>query len=154
MSAMLGMLKNLFAEISGGDAAATALAEQHHLRMAVAALLHELMRIDTRHTPEEKRTAIAGLVGMFGLPEPEAATLLEQAGAERLTSYFDPATTIKNLLSLDQRCLLVENLWRVAFADGDLDVYEDQFVRKIADLIYVPNTQCMLARQRAKAGEA
>jgi uncharacterized tellurite resistance protein B-like protein len=39
----------------------------------------------------------------------------------------------------------------VAFADGELDVYEDQFVRKIADLIYVPNTQCMLARQRVRA---
>jgi len=38
----------------------------------------------------------------------------------------------------------------VAFADDELDVYEDQFVRKIADLLYVSNTECMLARQRAK----
>jgi uncharacterized tellurite resistance protein B-like protein len=147
---MLRMLKNLFAEVSGGEAAVSAIAQQHQLRMAVAALLHEMMRIDTKHVPQERLTAVAGLAGMLGLPEPEANALLEEAGTQRLTSYFDPASTIKDMLSLEQRCTLVENLWRVAFADGELDVYEDQFVRKIADLIYVPNTECMLARQRAK----
>lgn len=148
---MLTALKNLFAELSGGDAAISALTEQHQLRMAVAGLLHEMMRVDSEQRPEETQTAVAGMVGMFGLPEPEAKAMLLEAGSQRLTSYFDPASTIKRLLSLDQRTILVENLWRVAFADTELDVYEDQFVRKIADLIYVPNTECMLARQRAKS---
>ena len=147
---MLTALKNIFAEISGGDAAASAISEQQQLRMAVAALLHEMMRVDAQQTPEETRTAQAGLVGMFGLPEPEAKALLDEAGTKRLTSYFDPASTIKRVLSMEQRTVLVENLWRVAFADGELDVYEDQFVRKIANLLYVSNTECMLARQRAK----
>jgi len=147
---MLTALKNIFAELSGGDAAVSALSQQHQLRMAVAALLHEMMRVDSKQKPEERQTAVAGLVGMFGLPEPDAKVLLDEAGSQRLTSYFDPASTIKRLLTLEQRCILVENLWRIAFADAELDIYEDQFVRKIADLIYVPNTECMLARQRAR----
>ena len=147
---MLTALTNLFAELSGGDTAAAALSEQRQLRLAVAGLLHEMMRVDSTLAAEETQTAIPGLVGMFGLPDLEAKALLDEAGSQRLTSYFDPASTIKRLLSLEQRCILVENLWRVAFADTELDVYEDQFVRKIADLIYVPNTECMLARQRAR----
>ena len=147
---MLIALKNLFAELAGGDAAISAISEQHKLRTAVAGLLHEMMRVDSKQTAQEAQTAIAGLVGMFGLPDLEAKALLDEAAAQRLTSYFDPASTIKRLLSLEQRCILVENLWRVAFADNELDVYEDQFVRKIADLIYVPNTECMLARGRAR----
>ena len=147
---MLIALKNLFAELSGGDAAISALSEQHKLRTAVAGLLHEMMRVDSKQTAQEAQTAIAGLVGMFGLPDLEAKALLDETGAQRLTSYFDPASTIKRLLSLEQRCVLVENLWRVAFADNELDLYEDQFVRKIADLIYVPNTECMLSRGRAR----
>ena len=146
---MLTALKNIFAELSG-DTANTSVSEQRQLQMAVAGLLHEMIRIDSKQTPEETRAAIAGLVGMFGLPETEAMALLDEAGSQRLTSYFDPASTIKRLLSIEQRIALVENLWRVAFVDGELNVYEDQFVRKIADLIYVPNTECMLARQRAK----
>ena len=147
---MLLALKNLFAELSGGDAAISAISEQQKLRTAVAGLLHEMMRVDSEQTMPEAQTAIAGLAGMFGLPDLEAKALLDEAGAQRLTSYFDPASTIKRLLSLEQRCVLVENLWRVAFADNKLDVYEDQFVRKIADLIHVPNTECMLARGRAR----
>ena len=150
---MLIALKNLFAELSGADAAKSAKAakaEQQQLRMAVAGLLREMMRIDSKQGPEEMQTAIAGLVGMFALSDPEAKALLDGAGAQRLTSYFDPASTIKRLLSVGQRSILVENLWRIAFADADLDIYEDQFVRKIADLIYVSNTECMLARQRAR----
>ncbi len=147
---MLTALKNLFAEVSGGDSAVAAISEQHELRKAVAGLLHEMMRMDSKQMPQETQTASEALVAMFGLPDLEAKALLEEAGNTRLTSYFDPASVIKRVLSLEQRIILVENLWRVAFADSDLDVYEDQFVRKIAHLIYVPNTECMLARQRVK----
>lgn len=147
---MLDALKTLFAEFSVGGGTTPADTEQRKLQLAVAGLLHEMTRVDARQSPEEARTAVAALVQMFGLPELEALALLDEAGSQRLTSYFDPASIIKRLLSIEQRCMLVENLWQVAFADSVLNVYEDQFVRKIADLIYVPNTQCMLARQRAK----
>jgi len=46
---------------------------------------------------------------------------------------------------------LVEHLWRISFVDGELSLYEDHYVRKIAHLLYVPNTQSMLARNRARA---
>jgi uncharacterized tellurite resistance protein B-like protein len=36
-------------------------------------------------------------------------------------------------------------------ADGRLDYYEDHYVRKIAHLLYVPNTDSMLARNRARS---
>jgi len=40
----------------------------------------------------------------------------------------------------------------VSFADGELSLYEDHYVRKIAHLLYVPNIQSMLARNRARDG--
>lgn len=147
---MLNALKALFAEISAGGDTTPAVTEQRQLQLAVAGLLHEMMRVDSRRSPEEAGTAVAALVQMFGLTDAEALALLDEAGSQRLTSYFDPASIIKRLLSLEQRTVLIENLWRVAFADTALDVYEDQFVRKIAHLIYVPNTESMLARQRAR----
>jgi uncharacterized tellurite resistance protein B-like protein len=148
---MLTALKNLFTDLSAGASAKPAETEQRELKLAVAALLYEMTRVDLKQGPEEARTAVAALVKMFALSETEAQALLGEAGTQRLTSYFDPASIIKRLLSLEQRSLFIENLWRVAFADSDLDVFEDQFVRKIADLLYVSNTECMLARQRAKS---
>ena len=51
---------------------------------------------------------------------------------------------------MPDRIRLVEHLWRVAFSDGQLNLYEDHYVRKIADLLYVSNTESMLARNRAR----
>jgi len=146
---MLTALKTIFADFSG-DTTTPTVSEQRQLRVAVADLLHEMTRIDSKQAAEETRAAVTALSGMFGLPDIDARALFDEAASRRLTSYFEPASTIKRLLSMQQRIVLVESLWRVAFADAELDIYEDQFVRKIADLLYVPNTQCMLARGRAK----
>ncbi len=54
---------------------------------------------------------------------------------------------------MEQRIALIEHLWRIAHAHGPLDLYEDHFVRKIAHLLHVPNTQTMLARSRAQQGQ-
>lgn len=81
-----------------------------------------------------------------------AAELLAQGRekAQHLTSFFAPVTVIKRELGMPERVRLVEHLWRVSFADGALNPYEDHYVRKIAHLLYVPNTESMLARNRAR----
>jgi len=45
---------------------------------------------------------------------------------------------------------VVEMLWRVAFADGRIDRYEEALVRKIAELIYVPHRDFIRARHRVQ----
>ena len=116
----------------------------------MAGLLHEMIRVDSKEKPEESGAADVALKAMFDLPDRDAHALLEKAGTHRFTSYFGPVSIIKRLLSMESRIALIEHLWRVAFADGDLDTYEDHFVRKIGHLLYVTNTEAMLARQRAR----
>ena len=125
--------------------------ESRQLQVAVAGLLHEMIRADLHERPEESGTAVAALGAMFDLPDRDARALLDDAAAHRFTSYFAPVSTIKRLLSMESRIALIEHLWRVAFADSNLDTYEDHFVRKIAHLLYVSNTDAMLARQRARS---
>ena len=50
-----------------------------------------------------------------------------------------------------ERVRLIEHLWSVAYSDGGLDPYEDHYVRKIGHLLYVSNTDIMLARNRARS---
>jgi uncharacterized tellurite resistance protein B-like protein len=127
--------------------------ERRRLQLEVASLLHEASRVDLGQAPAERAAAERGLADLFGLPAAAAAGLLAEGGdrARHLTSYFAPVSFIKRDLPLEQRVRLVEHLWRVAYADGRLDPYEDHFVRKIAHLLYVPNTQIMLARNRARS---
>ena len=128
-------------------------AESNNIRLAIACLVQEARRVDFEHDAREHPAAIDALVQMFGIPGAEAEALLEQARekAQQLSSYYSIVSVIKRDLSPEERVLLIEVLWRVAYADGALHGYEDHFVRKIAHLLYVPNTQVMLARSRARA---
>lgn len=147
---MLGKLKGLLADLSGKPGPTTGESERRQLEMAVAGLLLEMVRADLKERTGERGAVRDALQALFGLGADESESILGQAAAHRYTSYFGPVGVVKRLLGLEERTALVEQLWRVAFADGDLDPYEDHFVRKIAHLLYVPNTEAMLARKRAK----
>ncbi len=149
---MLRALKKLL-DKGGGEPRQMPEFERRPLRVAVAALLHEARRADYIEGDEEDAAAQRALAELFGLDARACTALLEEgrARAQQLTSFYAPVTVIKREFSLDDRVRLVEHLWRVAYADGGLDPYEDHYVRKIAHLLYVPNTQSMLARNRARA---
>lgn len=129
--------------------------EAHSLQVAVAVLVHEARRADHDEAHlGESDAGVAALRHLFGLDLAGAAALLAEGRdkAQHLTSFYAPVTVIKRDYSMEQRIRLVEHLWRVSFADGLLNPYEDHYVRKIAHLLYVPNTDAMLARNRARDG--
>jgi uncharacterized tellurite resistance protein B-like protein len=147
---MLKAIKRVLAAAQGYPVPAH---EPRQLHLAVAVLLHEARRADYAEEELESGAARSALADLFGLEHQECAALLEEgkARAEQLTSFYAPVSVIKREFSLEERIRLIEHLWRVTFAAGGLDHYEDHYVRKIAHLLYVPNTQSMLARNRARA---
>jgi uncharacterized tellurite resistance protein B-like protein len=127
--------------------------ETHSLQVAVAVLVHEARRADYDEAHlQESDAGVAALRELLGIDRAQAAALLAEGRekAQHLTSFYAPVTVIKRDYTMEQRIRLVEHLWRVAFADGLLNPYEDHYVRKIAHLLYVPNTDSMLARNRAR----
>jgi len=148
---MLKSLKALF-DTASVDTRAIPGLERRQLQVAVAQLLLEAGRADYEKSDDEFSAAKTALVEIFGLDLRESAALLEQGRekARQLTSLHAPLTVIKREFSIENRIHLVEHLWRIVFADGQLHFYEDHYVRKIAHLLYIPNTQTMLARNRAK----
>ena len=153
---MFNALRKLFDETEGAAAYAVPERERRSLQVAVASLLHEATRVDLKDGPEERAAAARALTSLFGAGPADATALLEEGRerAKRLTSYYAPVSVIKRAFDLPQRVLLIEHLWRIAYADGRLDQYEDHFVRKVAHLLYLPNTQCILARNRARSAQA
>jgi uncharacterized tellurite resistance protein B-like protein len=130
--------------------------ERRQLQIAVAVLLHEARRADYAQDSKEAAAAEAALGDVFGLEREACAALLEEGRlkAEQLTSFYAPVALVKREFSIEDRIRLVEHLWRITFAEGGLHAYEDHYVRKIAHLLYVPNTQAMLARNRARPVQA
>ncbi len=148
---MLKSLKALF-DTASVESRAIPGFERRQLQVAVAQLLLEAGRADYEKSADEMSVAKTALVELFDMDVRESAALLEQSRekAQQLTSLHAPLAVIKREFSIENRILLVEHLWRIAFADGQLHFYEDHYVRKIAHLLHIPNTQTMLARNRAK----
>ena len=99
-----------------------------------------------------ERAAIERLLAdKFKLAAGEAHRLIEQAEqAVRDSSQMFPFTReICERISHDDRAHIIEMLWRVAYADGVLDPYEDMLLRRIAGLIHVTDRERGEARQRA-----
>jgi uncharacterized tellurite resistance protein B-like protein len=149
---VLKIIKDLFDDQAAADRSVRG-HERRHLHVAAASLLHEATRVDLAEHEVERAVAEAALADLFGLTDDASRAVFEEgaARARQLTSYFAPVSVIKRDMALPERVRLIEHLWRVAFADGGLDQYEDHYVRKIGHLLYVPNTEIMLARNRARS---
>lgn len=122
-------------------------------RQAYCMLLMEVARLEPTNA-QQKRDLVAQVMReQFGMPDAELAATMSTAdrSENRLTSYFEPVKLIKGGFDLPGKTRFVEQLWRVAMVDGDIDMYEDHLVRKLADLLYVPHKDFILAKNRVQA---
>lgn len=126
---------------------------QHRLRLATAALLLEMTRVDDEVKIEEREAVMRGVAKAFDLSEDETAELVALAEEEvqNATCYHEFTRLINEGFSREQKILVVELLWEVAFADAELQKYEEHLVRKLSDLLYVPHGEFIQAKHRVMA---
>lgn len=123
---------------------------EHALRLATAALLVEMTRQDeTIH--EAERAAVAdALRHRFELSANEVDELyaLAEAEVKEAIDYYQFTSILKDNFSPAQKEKVVELLWQVAGADGHIDKYEEHMVRRIAELLYLSQTEFIRAKHR------
>lgn len=125
--------------------------ENHSLELVMAALMVEMARADRVISAAETTQIQRILKSRFHLSADELADLLALAEdqADHAISLFEFTHRLKQLLPHETRDQIVELLWQVAFADGTIDKYEEQLVRKVADLLHVRHQDFIAARHRA-----
>jgi uncharacterized tellurite resistance protein B-like protein len=151
---MLTQIKTFFERHLLPGQAGSEADEERRLRLAVAALLLEMTRMDERVMAEECAAVEAGIRDHFGLTAEETRELIALAEAERqeATDYFQFTSLINSHYGPEQRTRIVEQLWRIAYADHTLHRYEEHLVRKVAQLLHVPHGAFIAAKHRG-AGE-
>lgn len=113
---------------------------EHKLQLATAALLIEVTRADFQVGDAERDAVLEGLSRLFDLTDDEIKALRDLAEEESGQSVsLHPFVGLLNKhYSMDQKAKVLETLWHVVYADGRKDKYEESLVRKIAELLYVP----------------
>ena len=119
-------------------------------RVAIAALLAEAARADDVYAENERRMIDRVLAARFGMADADAALLrargeAAQADAVDLVRF---TRAIKDAVPYEDRVGVIEALWRVILADGEIEHEESGLVRRLAALLYVSDQDAGLARQR------
>lgn len=121
-------------------------------QLAVAALLIEVGTADQMLDAQEMASLRAILERKFNLSRERLDELSELALSEQTdaTSLHQFTHLVNRDCDLQEKYQLVEAMWEVAYADGELDKYEEALIRKVADLIYLPHTQYIKARNTVR----
>jgi len=122
-----------------GSASDHAKGHEHDITLAVTALMVEVMMMDGRLDEAEHNEIAAALKARFGLAKTEADKLIDRAAiaADAAHDLYQFTSRIIQEYPFDERAGIIRELWRVAMADGHVDAYEEQLIRKIAGLIGV-----------------
>lgn len=145
---MIGVLKKLF-EVPVQESEAD---RQRRLRLAAAALLIETARADFCQDASEQAAMEQLLCNSLELDLPAVRELLEAASRrlDQSTSLYEFTRVINDYYSAQQKLELIGAMWRVAYADGDLDKYEEYLIRQVAELTYVPHKDYIRAKLEAR----
>ena len=116
--------------------------KQPDLNAVTAVLYVELLRSD--HVIHEAELTLLEdvLSSQFSLSSQEVADLIENAQqrADESADLVQFTRVLNEQCEIQQKRQLIENLWRLAYADKHLDGHEELFIRKVADLLYVSHS--------------
>lgn len=123
------------------------------LHLAAAALLVEAASLDDDFAETERRTIAALLESQFDLDPDDVEALIGRASSAVADSaqLYGFTRILKDRLQPDERVRIIEMLWEVACADGEVHSYESGLVRRVAGLLFVPDKDSGEARQRVLA---
>jgi len=130
---MLKRLKNLLT----AEAAEEPRLEQERIQVATCVILLEMAVADSEFQQKERQIIDRVLRDKFSLSPAAVADLMALAHSEREASLDLHQFTreINNNFSREEKFEIMETLWRIVYADGVIDKFEDYLVRQLAHLL-------------------
>ena len=143
---MLSRFRRLFSQ----DPVADAEPEPDRVRLATCVLLLEAAGADNEFSPEECSRIIAAMRDRFDLSQEEAEELIEASQDRRDQSYdlWKFTRQVNELCTVNEKLEIIEQVWRVIYADGALDAHEDYLVHKLAKLLNLNHPQLINAKMK------
>lgn len=126
------------------------------LQLALAVLMLEVAHSDFQEDEVEINIITNLLESADPSGQARGNSLLDRAKKEKEESagLYQYTRLACEQLSVKERAELVEKFWQIAYADGVVDKYEEAAIRKASDLLYVPHSDYMRAKQSAALKQA
>jgi uncharacterized tellurite resistance protein B-like protein len=126
--------------------------EDARIQLAACVILLEAAHADDESTDEELDHVLATMKHTFRLSHEYAEELVELARAERehAVDLWEFTNAVNGNFSREEKIKVVEAVWRIIRADGEIDKHEDYFVRKLTNLLRLSHRDMIDAKLRVK----
>ena len=112
------------------------------LNNSCAALLVEIAFADKDFDETEKASLKQSLIETYAIDESDIEEIIIDAEetVSESTSLYGYTSIVNTEFQYEDKLKLLRNLWKIAYADGYLDKYEEHLLRKISDLIHISHS--------------
>ncbi len=141
---MLNRIKSLL----GNGPAREPAREHERIQVATCVVLLEMAHADEEFQAMEQTLVRDLLRQKFEISEEDVAELMAFAQAQRRESLdlYQFTCLINENFTRAEKLELLESLWRLIYADGVLDKYEDYLVRQLAKLLRLSHGEMIEAK--------
>ncbi len=125
-------------------------------RVAVAALAVHAVAIDGTVTEAERAKLRKVLKEKFELDEAEATELIREARRrdKEAVDLYSFTSVLKRALNADERRAVIEMLWKLVYADGEVHEFEDNLIWRVAELLGISSRERIRLRQQVEGAMA
>ena len=121
------------------------------LETSVATLLIHAARLDENYSPNEKLTINKCLVQLGFGENDKVEKLIDRCEAlEKESNQILHLTQEIKKLKYTDRIKIIEVLVEVVYADGKMDEFEDNLIRRVCGLVYVENADVGTIKENIK----
>ncbi|SNY90574.1 Uncharacterized conserved protein, tellurite resistance protein B (TerB) family [Cohaesibacter sp. ES.047] len=149
---MFEKLMEMFRELAGETEDSQLFADGDP-RVATAALLVHLVSVDGVIDEREQAVLKSVLREKFSLSDDETAELIAFAHQrdKEAVDFYHFTSVLKRDLDDEGRNQIIEMMWELVFADGQIDEFEDNMVWRVSELLGVSRRERIRMRQHVQA---
>lgn len=128
------------------------LVEDNSVLLSAIALLLEVSLADEIMDISEVETLKDVLLKEFDVDQTKIDDLISNAKKNQnsSTSLYEFTRKINDDYKFEDKKNLILSMWKIAFADGNIDKYEEYVIRKVSDLIYISHPDFIESKQLAR----
>lgn len=143
---MLARIREIF--IGTATAEETEQSHEERVQIATCVLMLEAATADSEYSEEESVHMLQTLRTRYRLSKDDAEELMEVARQRRDDSFdlWQFTNQININCTIDEKLEIIEEIWRVVYADGRLDGHEDYLMHKFRKLMNLTHKQLIDAK--------
>ncbi len=122
------------------------------IELTAAVLAYEIARIDGEISNEELNILmkeIQTIANKVKKDEKEILKIIEVYSNDSV-SFYEFIEDINKNYTKDDKLSLLNFMWKIAYADGTLEVNEEKLIRRLADLIKIKDLEVLKLKNDAK----